>query len=272
MDTRALRSGLLAACLAAPACFYDAGTATTAVAPEASTGGDATTAVATTAAPITTGDAADASTDPTTTDPTAVDPSSPGDDTTTTNATTTDDATTTAPDATTTTTATTDDPDCAPFHEVLYVKDASIEPPMMTGDNDKEGVVAVSLEAEAGAVLFKVGLPCTDTYYLWGRVFDANPGMPADSDPDSYYASLDDGPEITWEYGCQTADAPLWSWQRVQLFDPNGCTLKDPWELALTAGTHHVKLRNREEASLFKQNAVARILVTNDPGYVPTNE
>jgi hypothetical protein len=158
--------------------------------------------------------------------------------------------------------------------EIALVADATVVAPMQTAMSMiGEGLYAFSEIAELGTVTFDVDLPCDDTYYLWGRVWDADAGT-GNNDPDSYYVSIDGGNDQTWFYGCQTeGEGDGWSWQIMKAGTLNAnCNSAVDITASLPAGTVQVKLRNREVANFNDDSAhVARILVTNDANYVPSN-
>jgi hypothetical protein len=158
--------------------------------------------------------------------------------------------------------------------ELVLVEDSTVTPPMQTAVSDMgEGTVAFSEVAEQGTVVFLVDLPCSDTYYVWGRVNDFNPGTHESGDPDSYYLTVDTGQELTWFYGCGTAELPQWTWQPVHDGEFGAdCDASVILEIDLDAGVHTIVVRNREDAWFDNFAAIARILVTNDYDYVPTNE
>lgn len=197
--------------------------------------------------------------------------------------------TTSGPGTTTSTTSTTDpsttDPstsgpppdaggeacDGSLVQRIVKVENAAVNAPMQTTmSNFGEGIIALSLVPEMGDVIFTVDVPCDDTYYLWGRVNDFNPGT-GDQDPDSYYISSNGGPEITWFYGCETFSAPQWSWAQVRSgVQGTPCEEGVRLELNLPAGTHAFKFRNREGESPFGEYAaIARIALINQPNAVP---
>jgi hypothetical protein len=159
-------------------------------------------------------------------------------------------------------------------NELVLVEDATVTPPMQTAVSEMgEGTIAFSEVAEQGTVVFLADLPCADTYYIWGRVNDFNPGTHGSGDPDSYYVTVDTGQESTWFYGCGTFDSPQWTWQPVQDGELGAdCEEGVRLEVDLDAGVHTIVVRNREDAFFENFAAIARILVTNDPDYVPTNE
>jgi hypothetical protein len=143
---------------------------------------------------------------------------------------------------------------------------------MMTDQSQSEGTYAWSNQADNGTVVFQLDVPCEDTYYVWGVVWDAWPGAHG-NDPDSFYAKVDDGNESQWIYGCQTglAQGGGWFWLPV-IHDPdpnNGCDDIEDQSYDLPAGKHSVTLRNREWPSGNSIAAVARVLVTNDENLVP---
>lgn len=158
--------------------------------------------------------------------------------------------------------------------ELVLVEGATVTPPMQTAVSEMgEGTVAFSEVAEQGTVAFLADLPCSDTYHVWGRVNDFNPGTHDSGDPDSYYVTVDTGQELTWFYGCGTTDSPQWTWQPVHDGELGAdCDAGTILEVDLDAGVHTIVVRNREEAWFDSFAAIARILVTNDPDYVPTNE
>jgi hypothetical protein len=142
-----------------------------------------------------------------------------------------------------------------------------------TMSNQGEGLVAYSSVEEEGTVLFTVSIPCSGTWYLWGRVFDANPGT-GQSDPDSFYVSPNNGAELTWFYGCDTFEKPPWLWAPVHDGVAGGsCDEVTRLEMTLPAGTHTFKFRNREGATFGGDTAaIARIALVNNPDYIPTGE
>jgi hypothetical protein len=158
--------------------------------------------------------------------------------------------------------------------ELVLVESSTVTPPMETAVSEMgEGTIAFSEVAEQGTVVFLVDLPCADTYYVWGRVNDFNPGTHGSGDPDSYYVTVDTGQEMTWFYGCGTFESPQWTWQPVHDGELGAdCEAGIDLEADLDAGVHTIVVRNREDAWFENFAAIARILVTNDPDHVPTNE
>ncbi len=246
-------TALVLAVLCAPACFYDSMSA------GASEAGSTSTATTTGAAATT----ADSEHDTSTT-------GSPTPDTTTTTSETSE--TTAAETTTAATTGDLDDTCGAAYVQIpALVEDAKIEFPMISKlSQTGEGEIATSAIPELGTVDFTVELSCAASYTIWARVFDNIPGSQF-NDPDAFYARADDSEEVPWSYGCDTAGRdPGWSWQRIR--STPSCDSATDWTPKLAAGTHHIVLRNREGAAQDNQAAIARILVTSDPNYVPSTD
>ena len=147
---------------------------------------------------------------------------------------------------------------------------ASFDEPDLPG-----GLYFASEVEEEGLAEFPWEAPCNDEYFLWARVWDETGGAGLD-DPDSYYVQMDDGGEAFWRYGCQTNPIfpePSWYWVRVQ--ESLTCIDIDPVSYMIDAGPHVARFRNRESGSHDDMNppgeiaAITRVLVTNDPGFVP---
>jgi hypothetical protein len=86
--------------------------------------------------------------------------------------------------------------------------------------------------------------------------------------------SIDGGNDPTWFYGCQTeGENDGWSWQIMKAGTLNAnCNTAVDVTASLPAGTVQVELRNREVVNFNDDSAhVARILVTNDANYVPSD-
>lgn len=254
--------------LAAPACFTD--TMNTSAGPD-----DASSSTAASPAATDTQPASDASTSTTTpvdptTSPTAT--ASTADETTTPDATTTSVGTTSTSTTTTDDTTTTETPGCADIGLSVLVtaENAILTNPMQTDQDDDEGTIAFSLVEGEGTADFSFDIQCAGTYYIWARVLDRTPGTGNGQDPDSFTATINGSFKIEWLYGCTSETA--WSWQRIQAFDNIACGTPSEWSFGLSTGVHTVTLGNLEAGALDKFAAVARVLMTRDPNYVPTNE
>lgn len=199
------------------------------------------------------------------------DASTSGDDTTTT---TTLDPDTTMPDPSTTMAP---DPSCpGPMPTMMVLaEDAALEFPMIQEMSQMgEQTICSSGILELGTAEFAFDIPCLDDYAVWVRVYDAWDGTHDSGDPDSYYVRVSGGDEFTWFYGCQTFGAPNdWGWRRVRVLDGNDCNEFTEWTPQLGPGTHYIRLRNREsERGDGVRAAIARVILSNDPNFVPTNQ
>jgi len=162
----------------------------------------------------------------------------------------------------------------APFTVEITVMDAMLAGPMQIGMSDTEGHYAYSEVAGQGRASFELQLPCPAEVRAWARVYDPGVGLSAIdwSDPDSFRVAFDGEDDIAWWYGCQMADVAIagsaWGWEPV--LDNDWC---DGGELRrmLSAGTHLLHLTNLEPGNHASASmaAVARVVVTSDPAYVP---
>jgi hypothetical protein len=113
----------------------------------------------------------------------------------------------------------------------------------------------------SGTVHWDIDVPCAGDWYIWVRATDFG------SD-DSFFARLDGEPEPApiFEIDCGFGGED-YAWRVLNWRDPDTgepCEyVEDPWIAQWTAGAHAFELDFRESI------AVARIVVTNDPAYVP---
>lgn len=129
-----------------------------------------------------------------------------------------------------------------------------------------------------GIVQFSVEVACPDTYVLWGLVHDAaRVPLPQRDDPDSFDVRIDQGSWIRWDYGCQMLfESQRWSFETVAVSGgPFPCASVEPRSFALDEGLHTVTFRNVEAGWHGSESpglvaAIARLVVTNDTGYIPT--
>lgn len=191
-----------------------------------------------------------------------------------------DPGTTTLPDPTLPDPSTTmpmPDPGClGPMPPLMVLaKDAQLEFPMVHEQSQQgEGTIASSGVIELGTAEFKFDVPCADDYAVWARVYDGWDGTHNSGDPDSYYAKVNGADEFPWFYGCQTFGADEdWGWRRVRSIDSNDCNEYADWTLPLMQGSYYIRLRNREgERGDGIRAAVARVILSNDPNFVPTTQ
>lgn len=104
-----------------------------------------------------------------------------------------------------------------------------------------------------GSVEWWINVPVAGTYAIWGRVLGMNDVS------NSFYVSVDNGTEYWWDLKKNNR----WEWDRISDRGPNGTyegnAQVDPVLFNLSAGTHLVRLRNRE-----KNTIVDQIRITND--------
>lgn len=111
-----------------------------------------------------------------------------------------------------------------------------------------------------GAVRFEPDLPCDDTWYIWVRYWEQG-------NDDSYFVTLDGQPQppAIFEGDCG-GGGNGWDWALLNWRDDNAppCNyVEDPWAPSWTAGMHEIELTYRESI------AVGRVIVTNDPAFIP---
>jgi hypothetical protein len=155
--------------------------------------------------------------------------------------------------------------------ELGAVADASLSGGWMAVNSTIKGgqeVAAISMGDTSGSVLFTVPIPCMDTWYVWVRFLDAGGA-------DSYFVTLDAEPDppAIFEGDCtqEPFGTPEYGWRLLNWRDNsdpmnpgNPCEyLEDPWTADWDMGDHTVEFTFREAYAL------SRILVTNDPDFVP---
>lgn len=111
-----------------------------------------------------------------------------------------------------------------------------------------------------GEIIWNVDVPCDDAWIVWVRYFEQG------SD-DSYYVQVDGEPEfpVVFEGDC-TGGGQGYGWRALNYREEgsNPCeSVEDPWLQDWDAGAHAVAFSFRESV------AMGRIVVTNDPDYLP---
>jgi hypothetical protein len=164
----------------------------------------------------------------------------------------------------------------APVTFEIEAMQAMLFGPMQLGVSPSEGTYAYSEDANQGQASFEFSVPCQAEFRAWARVYD--PGVGADgwsaADPDSYFVAFDGDDDSQWLYGCDTFDDALYGavWAWVPLTARQSCLLdSDDFRRTLSPGTHLLHLTNREAGDHAMANvaAVARVVVTSDPAFVP---
>jgi hypothetical protein len=105
-----------------------------------------------------------------------------------------------------------------------------------------------------GFAAYKVTIPKSGTYVVWGRVI-ANNGQ-----EDSFYVQMDNGARFTWH--TKRGDKETWVWDQVT----NG-SKTNLMRFTLTAGTHTLHIGRRENGTKLD-----KLLITNDLAFVPTEQ
>lgn len=165
--------------------------------------------------------------------------------------------------------------DCAgPGEDILlFVEDAELGGPMqLTTSSLLPGMPSVAFSAveDQGTVTFTLDVACEAEFRIWGLVWDETPG--ADNGADSYYVSIDGGPELDWYYGCQTggASGAGWSYQPVMDWVMFDCVYEE-LSLSLAPGSHTVAFRNREGGFGENVASIAAIVASSDPATDPAD-
>jgi hypothetical protein len=122
-------------------------------------------------------------------------------------------------------------------------------------------VVSMPMGQTDGTIVWQPDIPCDDTWFVWVRYLDYGGG-------DSYYARLDGepaDPPAVFEGGCDDQGMG-YDWNDLNWRDEMELPcmyVEDPWSADWTTGVHDIEFSYRESA------AIARIIVTNDPDFVP---
>lgn len=111
-----------------------------------------------------------------------------------------------------------------------------------------------------GSFLYEPDIPCNDTWFIWTRYWESG----AD---DSYFVTLDGQPmpQAIFEGDC-TGGGQGYDWAALNYRDQGDDTcvyVEDPWAPQWDAGVHQIEFSFRESL------AMGRIVITNDPAYVP---
>lgn len=130
---------------------------------------------------------------------------------------------------------------------------------------------ASSKVAEAGTIVWSFQTTAPVAVEIFGLVRDQAPGIAAGGlDPDSFRVTIDDDPEFTWVYGCDTVawSKPRWGWIPVRRVVGDAC----PATLVtydLEPGDHTIRLLNREPEAFGRTAAIAALYVAVTPAPDP---
>ena len=102
-------------------------------------------------------------------------------------------------------------------------------------------------------------MPNAGNYYVWGRVLAINVYH------DTFFTKANGGSEDVYD-DAEGTWGPNWQWTIVNGRGPSGVPLSiDPRIFTFSAGANTIRFRGRDSGS-----EVDRILVTDDPNFVPT--
>jgi hypothetical protein len=148
----------------------------------------------------------------------------------------------------------------APFTQTLPVSAATLTPPMARADSPSTTATAGlgvpdgpgndATDSGPGAAAWTFTVPNDGEYVLWGEV------RAPDTNDNSFYVSMDGGEEIVWHTPAPGATTETWRWDPVSRLGEDGHT--DPVVFSLEAGTHRLRLRNREDGTRLR-----RLRITN---------
>ncbi|MFT5432482.1 MAG: hypothetical protein ACI9OJ_003181, partial [Myxococcota bacterium] len=114
-----------------------------------------------------------------------------------------------------------------------------------------------------GNIRFKPNIPCADEWHVWVRYFQ-------DGSNDSYFATLDGSPSpaAIFEGDCSNGGQG-YGWAQLNWRDAQAAAcdyIANPWVVQWKPGEHVIEFSFRESA------AMGRILLTNDPNFVPGSD
>lgn len=143
--------------------------------------------------------------------------------------------------------------------EVTYYIEAesgSVQYPMVVAAsaNASSGRYVYAGENEAGAVAFNLNAAVAGNYVVWCRILSVS------SSSDSFYISLDGGPEVIYSTA-QSIWSKTWQWTRI-----NSTNSSDALLFPLGQGPHTISFRAREQSTMLDS-----LYVTNDRDFVPVH-
>ncbi|PQJ35546.1 hypothetical protein BSZ35_13875 [Salinibacter sp. 10B] len=145
-----------------------------------------------------------------------------------------------------------------PFSQMLPLSKATLTSPMVRADSAApvsgigvpDGPGNDAYNSGPGAATWTFTVPREGEYVFWGEV-----RAPAPND-NSFYVSVDGGKDIAWHIPAPNATTEGWTWDPVSRLKEGEHT--DPVIFSLEAGTHQLRLRNREDGTRLR-----RLRVTN---------
>lgn len=136
----------------------------------------------------------------------------------------------------------------------LEAESGTLSSPMIVATDPKasNGRFIYSSRSEQGTVTMRFDVTETDSYLVWCRV------LSADSSTDSFYVSVDGGPEEIYRTALNNWSSQ-WQWTRI-----DDETTGAPRLFTLGTGAHTLTFRGRESSTLLDA-----VYVSNDPDFVP---
>ncbi len=144
----------------------------------------------------------------------------------------------------------------------LTAEAAQLEPPMTWVTNSESGDDGYlkGVDGDPGTASWKFSTPVGGTYYVWGRV-----GLPH-TGPSPFVLRVDGGTTEINSFG-EGAGNLSWQWRRIEGGTGGDSLVLTPRTFKLSSGIHSLVVAAREP-----QTRLNRLLVTNDPDYVPSDE
>ncbi len=153
-------------------------------------------------------------------------------------------------------------PAVAPHRLLLEAEDGVLTAPMEVVRDPGTGAASVGVaestgpsarDPNPGAVDLEVLLPAAGRYHLWARVSGSHTGS------NSFFVSVDGGPELAWHFPDVEGRLTTAGWEWVRVPAADGAPAHD-----LGAGLHRLRVHNREDGARLD-----RLLLTTDPGERP---
>ena len=138
---------------------------------------------------------------------------------------------------------------------------STLASPMAVGSDPLAygGSYVASSTNNSGTATWTVTVPSAGSYYVWGRVLAINIYH------DTFFTKANGGSEDVYD-DAEGTWGPNWQWTIVNGRGSSGVPLAiDPRIFTFSAGANTIRFRGRDTGS-----KVDRILVTDDPNFVPT--
>ncbi|HXJ59494.1 MAG TPA: Ig-like domain-containing protein [Verrucomicrobiae bacterium] len=139
---------------------------------------------------------------------------------------------------------------------LIEAESGDLTAPMAWGTHPKalQGGYIFTQLGNRGAGTFRVELASDGDWLVWCRILSAAASL------DSFFVSVDDGPESIYDTLLEATPGNSWQWTRL-----NARPVPGPSVLTLSAGTHTLSFRGREAYTLLDA-----LLLTTNRSFVPT--